>query len=202
MPRADYFTQFGLYARRGFLPPELRAAAIHEMAAAPASPGAVWKMDRGPAVDRDTKRRSEFLCSALASGSIGQRFLEVIPELEAHFKVELSGFQELQFVRYVEGDFYRMHRDSSDLESAPVTLTERKVSVVVFLSEEGEEPEDADYCGGNLTFYDLVSGQGWNHIGHPLIGEAGMLIAFRPETPHEVRPVTWGTRHTITTWYR
>jgi SM-20-related protein len=38
-------------------------------------------------------------------------------------------------------------------------------------------------------------------VGFPLIGEAGLLLAFRPNLVHEVTPVTHGERCTVVTWF-
>jgi predicted 2-oxoglutarate/Fe(II)-dependent dioxygenase YbiX len=35
-----------------------------------------------------------------------------------------------------------------------------------------------------------------------LCGEEGLLVAFRAETLHEVRPVTHGVRFSVVTWFR
>jgi predicted 2-oxoglutarate/Fe(II)-dependent dioxygenase YbiX len=35
-----------------------------------------------------------------------------------------------------------------------------------------------------------------------MVGEPGMLIAFRAETTHEITPVTHGERYSIVSWYR
>ena len=94
-----------------------------------------------------------------------------------------------------------MHLDISPHAEAPAIINDRKVSIIIFVNQEGEDLEEGDYCGGNLTFYGLLDDPNWRNVGLPLESEAGLLIAFRPDTFHEVTPVTEGTRLTITTWF-
>jgi predicted 2-oxoglutarate/Fe(II)-dependent dioxygenase YbiX len=68
---------------------------------------------------------------------------------------------------------------------------------VLFLSNESETPQAGAHCGGSLVFTDLSSGS-----KSRVVGEPGMLIAFRAETTHEITPVTHGERYSIVSWYR
>ena len=201
MPAGSYFGQFGLYAGRNFLSADVCAAVRAEMAGARGVPGEVWNPHDGERVDIEAKRRTEMIGVSDAEGAMHDRLLAVMPDLARHFNVELSGVQPVKFVRYDTGDFYGLHADVPADPGAPAVVRERKVSVVVFLNAEGEEPGEGDYGGGNLTFYGLLPGHGWQNFGHPLTAEEGLLIAFRPDTPHEVTPVRWGTRYTVTTWF-
>jgi predicted 2-oxoglutarate/Fe(II)-dependent dioxygenase YbiX len=201
MPGAGYFGQFGLFTVRRFLSLDECAEVRIEMETAHQLPGTVWNPLQGDTVAVESKRRTEMIGLPLGATAVRKKIQALMPELAAHFAVVLSGLQPLKFVRYDEGDFYGLHRDVTSEPTAPDILRERKVSVVIFLGAEGEEPEDADYCGGNLTFYGLLPGPEWQNVGHPLNAEAGLLIAFSPEVPHEVTPVTWGHRHTVTTWF-
>ncbi len=46
-----------------------------------------------------------------------------------------------------------------------------------------------------------MEGPQWDKCGFALEAEPGLLIAFRSDTSHEVRPVTFGERFTIVTWF-
>jgi predicted 2-oxoglutarate/Fe(II)-dependent dioxygenase YbiX len=52
-----------------------------------------------------------------------------------------------------------------------------------------------------LAFYGLIQGAQWEKCGFPLEASPGLLIAFRPSTLHEVRPITFGQRFTIAAWF-
>jgi predicted 2-oxoglutarate/Fe(II)-dependent dioxygenase YbiX len=160
---------------------------------------------KGSAYDvqnENLKRRTEMIGVPAATVSLAKdRLLELTPQLESHFKTELTGCQDPKLVVYREGDFYAPHRDVSDDPEAPQYARERRVAVVVFLNSEADEPEPGFYCGGALTLYGLIDDPKWNSFGLPLVGEEGMLAAFPPNLLHEVKPITFGERYTITSWF-
>ena len=166
-------------------------------------PGRIWKPGSPQEViDPNIKQRSEITSIAPATEALVKaRLLSVVPQLERHFKVALSGCQRPKFVVYKEGDFYTAHADSSVDQGAPPDLKERKVAVTLFLNTEAAEPGQGSYCGGSLTFYGLIDEPPWNVFGLPLVGEEGLLVAFLPGLVHEVKRLTYGVRYAITTWF-
>jgi SM-20-related protein len=123
-----------------------------------------------------------------------------MPKLEQHFKLELSDCQPPQFLIYREGDFYEPHCDDNSRPDYPQDIQQRKISIVIFLNGEAEEHKQDSYNGGALTFYGLIADPRCAAIGFPLAGETGLLVAFRSNIFHEVKPVTQGERHTIVSW--
>ncbi|HEX8172936.1 MAG TPA: 2OG-Fe(II) oxygenase [Thermoanaerobaculia bacterium] len=122
---------------------------------------------------------------------VAARFEEARETLAAHFERPLQSFEEPQFLRYREGDFFVAHQDGNTPLIHDDTL-HRRVSVVVFLNP-------GNYGGGELTFHGKYPD--WQ-ARYPVEPAAGRLVAFPPETTHEVTPVTSGERLTIVTWYR
>lgn len=84
-----------------------------------------------------------------------------------------------QLLRYTEGQFYTQHTDSYSKE-------QRSVSCSITLNE--------DYEGGEFAFFDREL------IFYPGKGSA-LLFPSNFMFPHEVMPVTKGTRYSIVTWY-
>jgi len=85
-----------------------------------------------------------------------------------------------QLLRYKTGQFYTQHTDSFLLEPRLVTAS-------IHLND--------DYKGGEFAFFD-------RKLKYKL--NKGDVLMF-PSTfmyPHEVMPVTKGTRYSITTWFR
>jgi SM-20-related protein len=120
------------------------------------------------------------------------------PALERHFGVALGECEAPQFLRYQEGDFFVAHQDGN----TPLIHDDsrfRKVSVVLFLSRQAEEPAPDTYGGGAFVLHGPYSGP---ELRVPLAPPPGTLVAFRAETTHEVTPVTHGERFTIATWFR
>jgi SM-20-related protein len=120
------------------------------------------------------------------------------PALERHFGLALGECEALQFLRYETGDYFVAHQDGN----TPLIHDDsrfRKVSAVVFLSRQSEEPLPDSYGGGSLVLHGPYSGP---ELRMPLAPPPGTLVAFRAETTHEVTPVTHGERFTIVTWFR
>lgn len=149
------------------------------------------------AVDDRVRRASRITPSTETIQYVTRRLEEHRQNLEKHFGVALSECEEPQFLYYRVGDFFVAHQDGNtgliNLESD----RRRRVSVTVFLNHQSTEPRTDSYCGGSLVFSD------WrNNARQEVPGEAGMLVAFRSETTHEVTPVTCGARYAIVSWYR
>ena len=120
------------------------------------------------------------------------------PVLERHFGVALSACEEPQFLHYREGDFFVPHQDGN----TPLIHDEsrfRKVSAVIFLNAQADDPSPESYAGGSLILHGPYSGPDLR-IAMPAF--AGSLLTFRSETTHEVTPVTRNERFTIVSWYR
>jgi len=202
MPFPDFFEQFGLYSEYEFLSEQFCERLCSEMTNATAVTGWVWNPETGDNVKEEVKKRKEYL--GLPDDyqlQIREKLLQLMPQMAGHFGVELKDVQPIKFTRYDEGDYYRMHLDISPHSPAPAIINDRKVSVIIFVNQEGEDLDEGDYVGGNLTFYGLLNDRNWQNVGLPLESEAGLLIAFRPNIFHEVTPVTAGSRLTITTWF-
>jgi predicted 2-oxoglutarate/Fe(II)-dependent dioxygenase YbiX len=75
------------------------------------------------------------------------------------------------------------------------------VSAVIFLNSAADAREPLSYGGGALTLYGLIDDLAWRGYGFPLVGEQGLLIAFRSYVLHEVTVVTGDERYSIVTWF-
>jgi SM-20-related protein len=120
-----------------------------------------------------------------ARAAVDELLARLRPRIETHFGRPLNGFEEPQFLRYGPGDYFVAHQDGN----TPLIHDDsrfRKVSVVIFLSEMGT------FGGGELVL----------HGGRPLTPAPGTLVAFPPETTHEVLPITHGERLSVVSWYR
>ena len=118
--------------------------------------------------------------------------------LERHFGLALGVCEKPQFLHYREGDFFVPHQDGN----TPLIHDEsrfRKISAVIFLNRQSDDPSPANYAGGSLVLHGPYSGPDLR-IAMPAL--PGSLVAFRSETTHEVTPVTRNERFTIVSWYR
>src|SRR5580704_17521606 len=117
--------------------------------------------------------------------------------IERHFALRLSDCEEPHFLHYRVGDFFIAHQDGNTPLARDATGS-RKISAVIFLSAQSDEPLPDTYGGGSLVLHGPDSGP---PLRVPLAPAPGTLVAFRSETTHEVTPVTRGERFTIVSWY-
>jgi predicted 2-oxoglutarate/Fe(II)-dependent dioxygenase YbiX len=200
VPTADFFARLGLFVIRGFLDRETCARLRTEAGAADKVPGAVGGEGSEYRVDVRSRSTGIATVSPEAEALIAEPLSAAIPDIARHFSVEIEGRQSLQFLVYGEGDFFEAHRDRNDAEEAAAFSKRRRVSVVMFLNGEAKEPAQDTYDGGALTFYGLLGGERGEQVGLPLIGEPGLLVAFRSDMTHAVTPITRGERYTVVTW--
>jgi SM-20-related protein len=200
MLNAEFFRDFGMYFVRGFFDADLCAKLRAEVRSAVAAPTTVRIKGSEYGVN-ETIRRTQWADVSSSTLSFVEARLTVLkPALERHFETQTTGYRTPQFLVYKEGDFFAPHADRSSDPDAPVMATGRRVSVVLFLNSEADEPAPDTYGGGSLTFYGLLDDPRIKDYGFPLKGEEGLLVAFRPEVVHAVSPVTHGERYTIVTW--
>lgn len=129
------------------------------------------------------------------------KLLDVRAALGRRFEVELSDCQDPIYLIYKPGDFFEPHKDESQRPGAPEHVRRRCVSAIIFLSDEDEGDRPGEYAGGSLGFYGLLPDPRCAHIGLPVKGRAGLLVAFRSDVFHQVTPVTRGERYTVVSWY-
>ena len=202
MPNAEFFARLGLVVIREFLDSDLCTMLVTEARSSARIPSLTYA-DGGTSADKSFRRASDVKVSRRSRLMVQQRLLAVKPKMEEHFGMSLSDCEMPDFLSYNEGDFFRMHCDSGDSEdeSCPERLKKRKVSAVIFLNRQSERPEYGCYSGGSLSLHGLLDKPEWRSFAFPLIGEPGLLIAFRSDTYHEVEPVTHGERHSIVSWF-
>jgi SM-20-related protein len=206
VPSPEHFGRFGIFTRRNAMSDDLCARVCDAMMTAIASDGAIWHPHHDGDAVVEAKRRKEMTGVPSELERVVQEVLDSHrDEVTSFFATEVARLQPLKFVRYDDGDHYRLHVDVTSASSAPELLRNRRISVVLFLNDQADDAEEGCYCGGRLTFHRLdvdapVHGP-WSGFGRPLDAERGLMVAFRPDVLHEVTPVTWGTRYTVTGWW-
>lgn len=189
-----------LFIVRNFFDAQTCARLVAEMRSAQGAAATVYRGAATGVVDDRVRRVTRVVPAPETGEFVTQRLLERRAEIERHFRVVAGGCEEPQFLRYRVGDFFVAHQDGNtglirlDLERV------RTVSLIIFLNDEAEEPSDGSYCGGSLVFHGRSAGTVGRQFA--LRGEAGTLVAFRPETTHEITPVTHGERYSVACWYK
>jgi SM-20-related protein len=200
MPTAEFFTRLGLFVHKNFLEQELCARCCSEMKEAVQAQATIVSPNGTNVIDENIRKVKWVDVPAATISLVRARLLALMPTLERHFNVALTGYESPQFLTYHEGDFYRVHNDGGNGADTPAPTRERKVSVVIFLNGQAQQQADDSYCGGSLTFYGLIDDPRWLTYGFPLHNEPGLLIAFRSDILHQILPVTYGKRYSIVSW--
>jgi predicted 2-oxoglutarate/Fe(II)-dependent dioxygenase YbiX len=130
-----------------------------------------------------------------------QKLNGIKPEIAGHFRMELKELRDIHFAIYEKGNFVARHVDFLETEKPEESEHFRKVTVVVFLNEETEEPAENCYGGGKLTVYGVFENEFFKDFGFPVGGTTGKLVAFPSKAFHEVTPVEHGTRLIISTGF-
>jgi SM-20-related protein len=200
MPAADFFLSLGLFVVKDFFDGAWCKSLRLEASSASKSSATVVKksLER---LDEGVRKTKSAGVSTPTIAAVKARLLAVKPRLEGHFNVKLTNCEDPQCLAYKTGDFFRLHRDNADDPDAYAYVRERQVSAVIFLNSEAAAPGPESYCGGSLTFYGLIDDPRWKTYGFPLVGERGLLIAFRSDVRHEVTVVTQGERYSIVSWF-
>lgn len=178
---------FHLFLLRNFLDADSCASLKAELALAPTTQAPVY-IEGTEGTIHETIRKTRSLHPANETFQrVHERLLGQKSALESHFGTTLTDCERPQFLRYETGDFFVRHQDGNTHQIDFDHLRVRRISIVVFLNDS--------FTGGSLTFYDPTTTL-------PLMGETGLLVAFRADTFHEVLPVTSGERFTVISWFR
>jgi len=201
MPTSVFFQQLGLFILPRFLDTDCCVEFCRQMAAAPAEKALITTSHGEERLDLYSRKVDSSILPKEITTPLKQRLLEIQPALEQHFGIRLAGCESPEFLVYHPGDFFKPHRDGGGSEVND-DIRRRRVSVVIFLNRESQEPAEDAYGEGHLTFYGLLEGPQWEKCAFPLNAEPGLLIAFRSDKWHEVKPVSHGRRFTVVTWFR
>lgn len=187
-----------LFIIRDYLDAARRAEIVAELKLAGGGAATVYGKQEAGAVEPRVRKATRLAVATETRARLRGQLLERKRPLEEHFGITLSECEEPQFLRYEEGDYFVAHQDGN----TPLIFDDsrhRKVSVVIFLNSQSQEPAPETYGGGALVFH------GPYHeppLRVPVAAAPGTLVAFRAETTHEVAPVIHGERYTIVSWYR
>ncbi|HEV7892980.1 MAG TPA: 2OG-Fe(II) oxygenase [Pyrinomonadaceae bacterium] len=194
-------TQLGIYTEEGFLDRAACESLKARMRAGSRERAKVYEGGSDYVLDESRRSTVKVKVPNVAASAVRDKLLAKCEDFSRCFGVELTDCQEPTFLVYKPGDFFEPHRDYTENQNAPDNIKQRRVSAVVFLGDEAAGGVEGDYEGGALAFYGLLKVPRCRHIGIPVRGKAGMLIAFRSDVLHQVSPVTKGERFTIVSWF-
>jgi SM-20-related protein len=191
----------GLFLVRDFLDPLACAAVRGEARAAAGHPAPVYIEGAEGVVHEDVRKTTSLEVPTETIADVGRRLRELQGGIGSYFKLSLHDCEPPQFLRYGDGDFFVRHQDGDTDQLEFDHLRVRKVSVVLFLNGGGGEPSAETFGGGSLLIYRSKEETQAGPLVFDVAGEAGLLVAFRSDTVHEVAPVTRGERFTVVSWF-
>lgn len=202
MPNAEFLARLGLLVVKDFLDKALCERLRAEIRSSLQVPSLTYyEGSSSLQVGKEFRKAKDAKVNKETRRLVKERLLSAKPIIESHFSLALEGCQQPDFLIYREGDFFRLHRDVGESAECPEHLRKRRISVVIFLNNQSEEPKPDSYYGGSLSFYGLVDIPDWKQYGFPLRGETGLLVGFRSDVYHQVQPIIHGERHTIVSWF-
>lgn len=190
-----------LFLLPNFLDPETCACLREAAFTSPTTKAPVYMEGSPENVHEDVRKTTSFHPSAETVTAIHERLSVQKSALENYFGISLTDCEPPQFLFYQPGDFFIRHQDGNTDQLEFDHLRIRRISVVVFLNDSSEEPNENTFSGGPLNFYNQDSSP--NDLpAFSLFGETGLMVAFTADTIHAVAPVTRGGRFTIISWFR
>jgi len=186
-----------LFIIKQFFERRVCAEILAELKAARSEAATLYGRGSSESVDQRMRRSLHLLPSNKTVELVSRNLLECKSDVEQYFEIRLDECEDPQFLHYRTGDFFVAHQDGNT-GMVKLDSEKRRISVVIFLSDESDTPQPNTHCGGSLVFSDYRSA----HDPFRMVGEPGMLVAFRSETTHEVTPVTHGERYSIVSWFR
>ena len=191
-----------LYLARDFLDLRTCADLMNEADHAPTTQAPVYLEGSTDYVHETVRRTTSFHPADDWFCSIHSRMMQQKSFLEEHFGQRLTDCERPQFLHYREGDFFVRHQDGNTEQMEFDHLQVRRISIVVFLNGYSDEPELDTFAGGQLNFYDKDHESRTEPLIFSLKGEPGLLVGFKADMLHEVKPVVRGERFTIISWFR
>src|SRR2546425_13362308 len=144
MPTAEFLARFGLFVRKDFLDQELCTRCCREIDEAAQTKATIVRTNETEVLDETFRKVKWADVPATTVSLVEAGLLALMPTLERHFNVTLTGCQPLDFLTYQEGDFYQVHIDNDN--DAQPDVRKRKVSIAIFLNGQGKQPADHTYC--------------------------------------------------------
>ena len=157
-----------------FLDSQACAALRAELRAAAGGPATVLSADPAGMVRSAVRRVTRAAIPPATREHVTALLMARKPALEHHFGLALKECEEPQFLRYQPGDFFVAHQDGN----TPLIHDQsrfRKVSAVIFLSAQSDQPLPESYGGGELVLHGPVFRPGAESAARAGARDAGVL---------------------------
>jgi predicted 2-oxoglutarate/Fe(II)-dependent dioxygenase YbiX len=187
----DLLPRLGVFVKRDFLEPGVRDDLRSQMEVSRSRKSPVGTQ-QGPVKVVEARNSRLVDMPSSADDVLLERLEAVRPEVESAMRDRYTALRPPQWLLYGEGNFHKPHQDWYDEPN-----WERRISLLTFLNGESADSDPDSFAGGQLVLYGPLG----ENRGIPISGEPGLLIGFRANTVHEVRPVTRGRRYAVLSWF-
>jgi predicted 2-oxoglutarate/Fe(II)-dependent dioxygenase YbiX len=128
-----------------------------------------------------------------------QCILHLKKEILEYFNLPSCSTNGPYLVSYSRGAFFRLHQDTANNINDPLCVTDRELTIVLYLNGREETTYTPSFDGGALAVYDP------SHPGSSgrllVIPQVGTLVAFRSKCLHEVLTIHEGVRYAVLCWF-
>jgi predicted 2-oxoglutarate/Fe(II)-dependent dioxygenase YbiX len=180
------------------LSPKECAHFISSMQTATSTEGLVLRGGR-EILARDTRVCLDHKVAQTVRDEFSERIAPLQGEILESFGLRSCVTNGPYFVSYGPGAFFRLHQDTGHHVDDPQVVTDRLLSLVLYLNGREATTETPAFDGGAFAIYDpLLPGLRGRHI---VVPQPGTLIVFKSECFHEVLTVHEGIRYSVILWY-
>lgn len=155
-------------------------------------------------------RKTDFFHLSEDESWLYRQAMDVVrPDLESFFNVRLGATEGTQTLGYSPGCMYMLHADDGDpvhdetgaWTGWKITMPNRIISTIFFLTDALEKVERPNQCSGGHVIFEYLKDESGSPFA--VVPRKGLFVAF-PSTPlfsHRVSEVTDGYRISIVEWY-
>ncbi len=191
----------GVYARAGALGPELIRDLREARRTRHAGQLGVLSAGQEAKLDSSMRKTSSVQLPEALLLRLKEKLGGYRDEISRFFSCPLTGLQNPELLLYEQGYFFTRHRDRGKGGYDGYDergVGERRVSVVTLVASENLK-------GGQLVLYGLRGARLLGLFGMemrlPVEFAPDLMVAFRADTEHEVKPVIAGERISAVTWF-
>src|SRR5437762_1371426 len=138
---------FNLYVADAFLDPQTCAELMAELRSAASMPALVYGVGDASVDDR-IRKVSRLVPSAQTMTRLTEMLVHRRDDIGRHFGIKLTTCEEPQFLRYRVGDFFVAHQDGNTGLIYSQRERSRKISLIIFLNQQSDNPDSDSYSGG------------------------------------------------------
>ena len=192
------YNKHKLFFYRNFLAEKQCNNIIQEMEEAKKSVAQIFSSSiDSPIVDNNFRSTKIVSVQSNNSDEVKLQLCGLFSELSLFFDIQLTKIEDLKFLQYCKGDFFKPHVDNG---GAVPYIFNRNLSLIIFLNSENVPTSTTNFIGGELILHGTKLNGHFDPLGVSIPAIAGLLVVFKADILHEVSTIITGKRYTIVSW--